>query len=257
MNTSASLADANVSAHHCDSKEINLYGTPNGLRHIANVVQTVADSDPQNDKGQEACTVISDDSGRIEFTGTDLEIRRMGYAKEELRLFLNGVEQFANRFLRQRRDFISRHLSELYERKVGSFTPHQLAGLDEEEQWFAPTNPNAYDIGDAIAVAYPVVDESPRLVIAGTSSGLQWIAKSLICMADVEYGEYNPNWPENSEHHHSWLDGDNDVMLECGFGLVYGRCDHRKDGSVDWYHECLSNSKERFRQFVAYVRNVA
>jgi len=74
-------------------------------------------------------------------------------------------------------------------------------------------------------------------------------------MADVEYGSYDPKWPENSEHYHTWIDRDQDVMLRCGLGIRYGRCDHRRDGSTAWYLDNLEDRRVQIDKFLAMTRS--
>ena len=260
MNIGNTIADANVNVTVCGYREeIRLYGTPGGLRYMAEVVRSVAEHVfPPTCKApselNECRTIQSGRSKTLDFMGASLQICNIGSTDEYLRGYLADVPQFGNHFLRQRRSFITHHLLDIYPRNNGSFTPEQLAGLDEEQDWFDAVSPETYSVDTALAVAYPKIDKSPRLVIAGTCLGLNWIAKSLNCMADEEYGPYNPKSPEKNEHYHSYIDGEHDVMLDCGMDLVYGRCDHRKDGSVDWYRDCRIQEAARFTQFLNWAQ---
>ena len=103
------------------------------------------------------------------------------------------------------------------------------ADRDAVEQWVADSLRECSE--------YPSISVDVKLVIAGNDSGILHVTDHLEGMADFEYEPYDPNWPENSEHYHSWFDGEKDVMLRCGMGIQYGRIDHRKDGSVGWMLE--------------------
>jgi hypothetical protein len=197
------LVLAFVDASWAGGKEASIYGTPAGLRRLAEGFrQSVASS-------TSSTLFMKRPSGPMIETGLNLTLELSSD------LIAVGESAFKNtlRFRKIKRDHYNEESLEYTTRRVSSCRPR--------------------DDG-AFAVAYPMLGPELSLVVAGNAKGILHIASHLDGMAEIEYESYNPNWPEHSEHYHSWIDGEQDVMLDCGLGLVYGRLDHRKDGSVAW-----------------------
>jgi hypothetical protein len=220
-----------VNATWSGGKEADIWGTPSGLRELANSFKHFVESRTQSSLADgtwnvpttflgtsattfctSATTIATSAKGPLVETGLHLRLELSDdFDAVATRAFSNTL-----RFRQSKRRYFNEDSVE-YTTKRPSSCRSRLDG--------------------GFAVAYPVVDSDTSLVIAGNATGILHIAAHIEGMANVEYGQYNPNWPESSEHYHSWIDGKNDVMLKCGLGLLYGRLDHRKDGSVDWMLE--------------------
>ena len=204
--SSQAIAIAFVDASRWGGKEASIYGTPTGLRKLADGFRQAAVSGCPSTRFEASL------NGLLIDIGLDVELNLSND------LMAIGKSAFRNvvRFRTRKRKF-----------------------YDDEEIEFVTTRvSNCFPRTDgAFAVAYPSISVDVTLVIAGNDSGILHVTDHLEGMADFEYEPYDPNWPENSEHYHSWFDGEKDVMLGCGMGMQYGRIDHRKDGSVGWMLE--------------------
>ena len=213
------IASFDVSANF--SNEASLYGTPAGLSWLAGLFSEVASG--KSDKHQVRVKTI----GPLLDVGTSINIT--------LERDWTHVAQIAQvktmRLLEHRRNF------------------HGSKELDAT----ATIEQCKCRHDGAFAAAYPDYSPAPTLEFMGNSLGLQHIADGLKWMSEVEYEPFNPRSPEKSEHYHSWIDKDEDGMLGCGLGLLYGRMDHRKDGDTTWIIDCFRNFSSEMKDFVSFV----
>jgi hypothetical protein len=202
-----------VDATWTGGKEADIYGTPLGLRNLAAIFR----------KSVESCSVSTlfrtAANGPLVETGLNMSL----HLTDDLSSFASISYTHTLRFRRGKRRFFNEDSLEYTTRRPSQCQPRRDGGF---------------------AVAYPVIGPDVHLAIAGNATGILHIADHLEWMADIDYGPYRPNWPEHSEHYHSWIDRENDVMLPCGLGLLYGRLDHRKYGSVGWMLEDRSSNRD-------------
>lgn len=209
---------AYVDASCFGGNEASLYGNPSGLRRLSQYLRnlTSASKSSKSTVFQHTGELLNESGLNVRF---DLSNNMTKVAEAAFRNTL--------RFRKRKRQFYQEAKQEYLTRRPSSCKPR----------------------GDgAFAVAYLDIEADLTLVIAGNRLGLLHVASHLEGMADIVYEPYRPNWPENSEHYHSWIDGKEDVMLDCGLGLQYGRLDHRNDGSFDWMLEGREPNREGLRR---------
>ena len=198
-------------------KEASVYGTPPGLRRLASNFRAAI-----KNKTNETC-FLACSKGFFASAGINLTLHIVDDPYDVSRCsFRNTV-----RFRSAKKQYYKEDTIEYRTRRAGNCSTREDGGF---------------------VVAYPNVKTECALVLAGNAIGISHIADSFDAMADIVYGQYDPDWPENSEHYHSWIDGEDDVMLDCGLGLITGRLDHRKDGNVSWILDDLENNCDKLRK---------
>ena len=218
-----SLALASFDVSNCYSSESAIYGTPSGLELVADSFFDVAY------RRLHEFMLSTSEAGPLLSHGVNLRVRHSGVVASAARVAMAKT----NLMFRQRRDF------------------HGSQEIEITDA-FEDCDPRA---DGAFVVAHPEYGDLPELVFTGNDAGLIHIAESLKWLAELEYPPYDPRCPENSEHHHSYLDGENDVMLNCGLSLLIGRLDHRRDGSIDWITEKYRKWSIETDDFMRFVQS--
>ena len=211
---------ASFDASNCFSTEASIYGTPLGLAWLARHFLDVASRQIAEH------TLTPDPKGPLLITGTNIRINFESSWKRAAK----SAEVNTTRMFRDRRSFHKSNETETTE-----------------------LNENCMPRPDGgFAVAYPEFPTRPTLVITGNSLGLEHIADGLNWMSEIIYPPFDPQMPEKSEHHHSWLDRDEDAMLACGLGLLYGRMDHRRNGDISWIVAMSETWASEMSEFVDF-----
>ena len=207
---------------NCYSGEAAIYGTPSGLEFIADSILDVAS------RQSSQLNISISEAGPLLSYGVNLRVCHSSVATSAAQVAIAKTSQM----FRQRREF------------HGSLESDTVTSFEECE----------LRADGAFVVAHPECGDLPELVFTGNGEGLTHIAKGLKWMAAIEYPPYDSKYPENSEHHHSYLDGEDDVMLPCGLSLLIGRLDHRRDGSISWITEKYQTWSKETRDFLRYAQ---